>query len=452
MSTSIGSVPAACDLLIHEASIVTPGESLQRNTSIAVKGRRIAAMGTRDSFSSCAAERTIEARGGLVIPGMTNTHNHTPLMVVRGMVEDLGFAPAYTAGVPQGHWLGDEETYLLARLGLAELLMQGCTHVVDFYARPQALARAMVESGLRGDVGGRIMDVDTAELANGRSRTLPQLGATTLADNLELISEYDGAADGRIRCVLGPHAPDTCSPGLLRQVADIANEQQRFVHTHLAQSAIEVQRVRERDGRRPCETLEEAGLLGPRTVAAHCIHLHSEDISRLVDTGTVIAHAPAGNATGGAIAPIVDLAEAGARITLCTDSKSADMFETMRTAIRVARIRADGEFKLDASTVFAWATSSGAEALGHAAQLGRIAPGYLADLVLLDARAPNLRPVVDGVGILVHSGNGANVKTVICDGKVVVDDGVPTCFDLDEVITAAQAVSDRLWKKARNHA
>ncbi len=452
MSAALTTVPATCDLLIHNATVVSPGAPLLRDASVAIKGQHIATLGTRDTFANCSARRTLDAKGGLLIPGLVNTHNHTPLIAVRGMVEDLGFAPAYTAGVPQGHWLGDEETYLLARLGLAELLVQGCTRVVDFYARPRALARAMIDSGLRGDVGGRIMDVDTAELANGRSKTLAELGVATLADNLELIAEYDGAADGRVRCVLGPHAPDTCSPALLRQVADIANEQERFVHTHLAQSAVEVERVRARDGKRPCETLDEAGLLGPRTVAAHCIHLQSDDISRLAGSGTVVAHAPAGNATGGAIAPMVELAEAGARITLCTDSKSADMFEAMRTAIRVARIRAGGVFELDAATVFAWATSGGAEGLGHGAQLGRIAPGCLADLVLLDPSAPNLRPVVDGIGILVHSGNGANVRTVICDGNIVLLDGVPTCFDLDEVIAAAQSVCDRLWEKARINA
>jgi 5-methylthioadenosine/S-adenosylhomocysteine deaminase len=440
------------DLLIENVQVVSPGQPLRRRYAIGIRGREIAAVAPLAALAGERASRRIDGDGGLCMPGFVNTHNHTPLMAVRGMVEDLGFAPAYTAGVPQGHWLGDEETAVLACLGLAELLCQGCTTVVDFYARPAALAGAMAASGLRGFVGGRIMDVDTAALASGRFEHHEALGQQTLADNLALIESWHGAAGGRLRCVLGPHAPDTCSPTLLREVGDVARQRELLVHTHLAQSRIEVDRVRSRYGKRPSEMLDEAGLLGPRTIAAHCIHLAAPEIVRVGASGTSVAHVPAGNATGGAIAPIVELAGAGARITLCTDSKSGDMFETMRTAIRVARIRAEGRFDLDAATVFEWATVAGAEALGLGGRLGRLEPGWLADLVVLDPLAPNLRPVVDGVGILVHSGAGANVRHVVCDGTVVLAQGRPTLFRLESVIDDAQRVADALWQRARAHA
>ncbi|NQW08538.1 MAG: amidohydrolase [Alphaproteobacteria bacterium] len=440
---------SAVDLLIDDVALVSPGEPVRRGWSVAITGREIVAVAPRDSVADTPARRRIDGRGGLCAPGLINTHNHTPIMSVRGMVEDLGFAPAYTPGVPQGHWLGDEETFALARLGLAELLCQGCTTVVDFYNRPDPLARAMAESGLRGFVGGRIMDVDTAALANGRFETRPDLGEATLADNLDVIARWDGRADGRLRCVLGPHAVDTCSPELMRRVADLANSDGRIVHTHLAQSKIEVERVQTRYGKRSSDILDEVGLLNDRLIAAHCIHLDADEIKRIAESGTFVAHAPTGNATGGEIAPIVDLMEAGARITLCTDSKSGDMFETMRAAIKVARIRAEGRFVLNAATVLEWATVGGAAALGMDGRLGRIAPGYLADLIVLDPDAPNLRPIVDGVGILVHSGSGPNVRTSICDGHIVVENGRPTTFDLETVIAEAQGVADALWERAR---
>lgn len=440
---------AAVDLLIDDVALVSPGEPLRRGWSVAIVGTAIAEVGPAADFADRPAARRIDGGGGLCCPGLVNTHNHTPIMSVRGMVEDLGFAPAYTPGIPQGHWLGDEETYALARLGLAELLCQGCTSVVDFYARPDPLARAMAESGLRGFVGGRIMDVDTAALADGRFEPDVALGDTTLADNLTLIERWDGAADGRLTCVLGPHAADTCSPAMLRRVGEIAGRDGRLVHTHLAQSRQEVKQVAAAHGRRSSELLDEAGLLNDRLTAAHCIHLEADEIARMAAAGAYAAHVPSGNATGGQVAPVVDMVRAGVPITLCTDSKSGDMFEAMRTAIKVARIRADGEFVLNAETVLAWATTGGAAALGLGGRLGRIAPGQLADLVVLDPSAPNLRPVVDGVGILVHSGAGANVRTVVCDGAVVVADGRPTRFDLDAVIADAQAVADALWARAR---
>ena len=134
------------DLLIDDVTLVSPGEPVRRGWSVAITGREIVMVAPRDHLADRPARRRIHSGGGLCAPGLINTHNHTPIMSVRGMVEDLGFAPAYTSGVPQGHWLGNEETFALARLGLAELLCQGCTTVVDFYNRPDPLARAMAES------------------------------------------------------------------------------------------------------------------------------------------------------------------------------------------------------------------------------------------------------------------------------------------------------------------
>ena len=269
---------ARFDLLIANADIVSPGEPIRRGHGLGVREGEIVAVAPMAEFDGASAAERLDARGGLCAPGFVNVHNHTPLIGVRGMVEDLGFAPAYTKGVPQGHWLGEEETYALARLGLYELMRQGSTSVVDFYARPAALARAMAESGLRGWVGGRIMDVDTAALADGRFERDAALGETTFADNVELIEAWHGSGDGRIACVWGPHAPDTCSPELMRQIGDRAAADGRLVHTHLAQSPMEIERLRAVYGRSPAEYFDAAGLLNARMTAAHCICLSDADI------------------------------------------------------------------------------------------------------------------------------------------------------------------------------
>ena len=442
--------PIPCDILVAGGVVIT----LDRDSrvfdegAVAITGNRIVAVGeTADLAVRFAPGQRIEAAGRIVLPGLINTHNHTPLMIVRGMVEDLGFAPAYTPGLPQGHTLSAEEAYLLARLGAYELLRFGSTTVVDYYRHPTACARALAEAGLRAFVGGRIHDADTEALSQGQWRYDNAIGAATLAETSDLIATWDGREaernNGRIRCILAPHAPDTCSPALLRQVADLAGETGLPVHTHLAQSEGEVAQVLARDGRRPVEALDEAGLLGNTLVAAHCIWLDDGEIQRLGAAAVVIAHAPIGNAAAGAIAPIVPLEEAGAAITLCTDTKSGDMFESMRAAIAVARIRGAG-YGINAPRVLAWATAGGARALGLA-DVGALAPGMKADIVLLDGRMPNLCPVVDGPGIVVHSGNGANVDTVLIDGRIVLEDRRPTLFDGDEVVASAQGVANRLW-------
>lgn len=432
-------------LLIDDVHLLSPGVPLQRHAALRIEAGRIAWVGPREQ--AAPATRTLHGRGALCLPGFVNTHNHTPLMIVRGMVEDLGFAPAYTPGIPQGHWLSDEETYLLARLGQVELLMAGNTTVVDYYRTPDALARAAMETGLRTFIGGRVMDADPAALAEGRFQRDALLGERTLRDSQDLIARWDGADGGRIRTVHAPHAPDTCSRGLLQTVARLAAADGRAVHTHLAQSRLEIEHVRAREGCSPVQLLDDVGLLSPQLFAAHGIFVDDDDITRAGRAGIHLCHAPIGNASFGAAAPVLALREAGVRVTLCTDTKSADMFETMRMAIVAARVRAQA-FVLDAATVFGWATDAGAQALGLP-DLGRLEAGCRADLVLLDPTAPSLVPVVDGTGIVVHAGNAANVRHVFRDGEHLVADGRPTRLDLEAVVRDAQTVADRLWARAR---
>lgn len=423
-----------------------PKSGLAPLSDITITDGRIERISAASGAASPAIPGTIDGRGALCLPGLVNSHNHSPLMIVRGMVEDLGFAPAYTPGVPQGHWLSDEETLALSRLGVMEMLMSGATTIVDYYRKPDALARAAYELGPRAIVGGRVMDADNAELARGRFVHDAALGEATLRDALDVIDTWEGK--GRITTILAPHAADTCSRGMLEEFARLAASTGKQVHTHLAQSQMEVDHIIAREGMTPAQLLEDVGLLNAGLIAAHCIFLSPDDIARLGRNRVIVAHAPVGNAGFGAAAPILALEDAGARITLCTDTKSADMFEAMRMAIASARWRAGMEMVLDARRVFGWATVGGAEALhGHAAS-GTLVPGSAADLILLDPGAPNLRPVIDGFGIVAHSCSGANVRTVICDGEILVRDGRPTRVDPAEVIAQAQQVAERLWQRA----
>ncbi len=438
---------------IRNVRPLCPEGGLGGVSDIVIEGGRIDRIvpAASDGFTpqpvAADASAVIDGRGALCLPGLVNSHNHTPLMSVRGMVEDLGFAPAYTPGVPQGHWLSDDETLALSRLGVMELMMAGATTIVDYYRKPEALARAAQEMGPRALVGGRVMDADSAALAEGRFEHDRALGDASLRDALDLVERWQGV--GRIDTMLAPHAPDTCSRAMLEEFARLARTTGGQVHTHLAQSPLEVERIRAREGLTPVELLDDLGLLNADLVAAHCIFLTADDISRLGRNRVVVAHAPVGNASFGAAAPIRALEGAGAQITLCTDTKCADMFEAMRMAIASARWRAEMEMVLDARTVFGWATTGGAVALKREGASGTLQPGAPADLIILDPDAPNLCPVIDGFGIVVHSGSAANVRSVICEGEVLVRDGRPTRVDPAEVIDEAQRVAEALWRRAR---
>jgi 5-methylthioadenosine/S-adenosylhomocysteine deaminase len=383
----------------------------------------------------------------MVMPGMVNVHNHTPLMITRGMIEDLGFAPMYTPGVPQGHWLRADDAYALSRLGVYELLRAGCTTVMDFYRYPSSCARAASELGVRAVVAGRVHDAEPGTLADGKHVYSRAIGNASLKENAELIERWNGHDRGRIRCDWAPHAPDTCSDDLLREVKKLADAHGGNVHTHLSQLPAEIEAVKARTGLTPPQLMDKLGLLNDRLIAAHCIHMDRSDIELCGRSKMTVAHAPIGNAKGGRIAPIMELMEAGARIALCTDTFSGDLIEAMRWAISMQRINRQGNV-LDPRTVLDWGTRQSAEALGLGDQVGSLEIGKKADIVLLDIRSPTLAPLIDGYGVLVHSASGHDVDTVIVDGRVVVRQGHLTLADGDAIVAEAQAVANTLWARA----
>lgn len=442
------SQPEVCDRLIIGGPVITlddEGRTFSQG-AIAVIGNTIVAIGEAADIESRFSPREIlRADDCIVLPGLINSHNHTPLTIVRGMIEDRNFAPSYTSGIPAVHSLTFDETLALARLGCFEMLRSGSTTVVDYFRYPKALAIAAHEMGLRAVIGGRIHDADTEALAQGRYEHRVEIGNATLKETFDLIEDPLIAGDDRIRVDFAPHAADTCSKALLSEVAELVSRHGCNVHTHLAQSPGEVAYVRERDGMAPHEVFAETGLLNPRLIAAHCVFLEPQDVVAAGRAGIAVAHAPHQNVMAGNIAPIRDLEAAGARITLCTDTRSADLFEAMRLAIGSARIRQKG-FEPKAPQVLRWATTSPAAALGLDGIVGSLEVGKRADLILLDRRAPNLVPLIDGCGTVVYSGHAANVRTVMVDGRILLHDGQPTLFDGKEIAGQAQAVAARLWR------
>jgi 5-methylthioadenosine/S-adenosylhomocysteine deaminase len=446
--------PSPCDLLVTADLILTldAAERILRDGAIAVSDRTIVGIGPSAELAARWAPRaTVDGRGRLAIPGLVNVHNHTPLMITRGMIEDIGFAPMYTPGIPQGHWLNEDDAYALSRLGMYELLRAGCTTVMDFYRYPSSCARAAAELGVRAVIAGRVHDAEPGSLANGTHSYSTAIGQASLRENAELIERWNGHDRGRIRCDWAPHAPDTCSDDLLREVKKLADAHGGNVHTHLSQLPAELEAVKARTGLTPPQLMDKLGLLNDRLIAAHCIHMDRADIELCGKAKMTVAHAPIGNAKGGRIAPIMELQEAGARIALCTDTFSGDLIEAMRWAISMQRINRQGNV-LDPRVVLGWGTREGAAALGMSDQVGALEVGKKADIVLLDSRAPTLAPMIDGYGVLVHSASGHDVDTVIVDGRVVLVDGKLTLADGDAIVASAQKVAGALWSRVGRQA
>jgi len=440
------------DLLLTGATLVHTGPELQvvEDAVLGIRGERIVSMHARDRAAPLPdARRHLDLRGHLIVPGMVNVHTHTILTMVRGVAEDMGFAPAYTPGVPHGHEVLPHEAVALARLGALEALLFGSTVINDSYVHADLTLPAMADVGLRVYACGRIHDVDFSRVHLGEWVHDTAIGRRTLDEALRLRERWDRGPAARTGVHLTPHAPDTCSKALLREVAA-----HRGAHgiatTHLSQSLKENERVRRRDGCSPCELLEEVGLLDGRLIAAHGMYLDESDIRRAGAAGIHLAHVPKGNATGGRIAPTRAMHDAGVHLALATDNMHADMIEVMRWALCMGRIQSgciDAQWQ--PAAMLRMATWNGAQAMGLGDELGALTPGRLADVVCVDMRRAHLTPRIDALGNLVHTGQGRDVAMVIVHGEVVVENGRALRVEEDRIRDEAQAAALALWDRAK---
>jgi len=418
---------------------------------VGIVGSRIAAVGTRMEFAGIPAAKTIDTSGRVLTPGFIDVHTHAVLSLMRGIALDLGFAPAYMKGVPHGHDISPDEAVALARLGALEALTFGATTMADSYVHADVTLPAMAEIGGRIWSCARVHDVDFTRVHEGIWTHEDAIGDACLAATERLIATHHGGIGGRTHVMIAPHAPDTCSERLLARTATLAAETGLTVWTHLSQSRTENQLIAARSGCTPTELLERVGLLTDRLIAGHCIHVTQSDIARIAASGATVAHMPKGNATAGYMAPTPQLKAAGARLALATDNLTQDMVEAMRWALAVARCQIGAVHDdWQPRDVFRMATHAGAVALGRDTELGRLQPGYLADLVVLDFRRPHLTPLLDPLGTLVHDACGRDVEHVFVDGRHVIAQGEPLLVDAARIRADAQRAAESLWARARD--
>lgn len=442
------------DLVIHGARAITVDHDLGEipRARLVIHEGRLVSIGPDNPFDPLpAAKRTLDLSGRVITPGFVNVHTHAVLTMVRGVAEDMGFAPAYTKGVPQGHEVSKEEAIALARLGAAEALLFGSTTINDNYVHADVTLPAMGELGMRIVACNRIHDVDLSRVSSGVWEHDARIGNKTLEQALELHERWQGKMGGRLSVELSVHAPDTCSRYLLSKVAQARDCLNIQVNSHLSQSLQENQRVQRRDGVTPTELLDDVGLLGPKMTLAHCMYVSDQDILLIGSTSTNVAHVPKGNATGGRIAPTSKLRQAGANIALATDNMHADMVEVMRWALIIGRLQ-EGEVNefWQPRHVLEMATLGGAKALGMDTELGSLTPGKRADLVAFDFRRPHLVPITNALGNLIHTAQGRDVEYVVCNGEIVVEKGSLCHADISRLLDDAQAAANALWQRARN--
>ncbi len=441
-----------CDVVAPMGGAARHGAGLKRSEPI-VDGvvdvgsdGRIAWCGAASEAPDLTGAGITEHRiRGILMPGLINAHCHTPMVLLRGAGE----------GLPVDRWLHEvmwpreakltpDDVRAGMRLGAAELLCNGITTSVEMYFSGQTLAEGAQQAGLRCLVTPGV--IEASELGG--------LGAWQ--DQLdEMVALHQRWANSsQIYVGIGAHAAYSLSRECLAGVAECAAETGMPIHIHVAEQEWEDAAVRERSGGLGAPRyLESLGLLEGRTIAAHGVWLSGDDIELLARNDTAVVHCPCSNAKhASGVAPVMDMRAAGLTVAIGTDGPAShhrlDLFEEMRTAIRFARIRSCRAETLTASETLAMATAEAATAIGRESDLGRLAPGYWADMVALSADSPALNPVIEGeddpLSRIVWSGSTEAVSAVWVAGRKVVEAGEVLTVDMAKTLADTTQRSKRL--------
>jgi 5-methylthioadenosine/S-adenosylhomocysteine deaminase len=456
-------------LLVRGGQVLTSTTMSLKPADVLIEGEQIVAVGSK--LSTPPGTEELHASGHIVLPGLINAHTHAHNNLLKTLADNWTLEGLLTHAPALNGCRTPEDHYLSAAIGAIEMLKTGCTAAYDlFMAVPapsrevvEAVVRAYIDVGLRAVVAPAVADVvfyravpDLLDLLPPDLRqTVAQMQAEPAEALLQLAANtirlWNGAAGGRIRVAVAPTIPGQCSDDFLLGCQRLVQEYGVGLHTHLAESKVQAIYAQRRWGKTIVAHLADLGLLGPGFVGAHGVWLTPEDIRLLADAGAAVAHNPASNLKlGSGIAPTREMLGQGLTVGLGTDgsmsSDNQNMFEAMRFAALVNRVRFphDQDNWVGAQEVFHMATQGSARALGLTADVGAVAPGRKADLVLLRGNSVFLQPLNHVVNALVYAETGADVMTVLIGGRVVLDNGRVLTVDEDRLRAQAQAAADRL--------
>ncbi len=436
--------------VIANTTIVTgnAGRTVLHDAGIAVSEGRIAAVGpTAEVARSHPDAEVVDGRGKAVFPGLVNCHTHLLATGDRGILEDFGFPTRLTFPVSARSLLSAEERQTLALLGALESIRSGATCLLEISSDVAGYAPDLAATGLRLALAENINDVDEAQAREGVYRFDAARADAGLQRSADLVESWHGRQQGRVSCFLAPHAPETCSPDLLRRSREMAEGYGVGYTIHLSQSSQEIEAVMRVRGVSPTHYLFANDFLGPNLLAAHCRYVNPAEIALLGQCGVKVANNAAIAARRGAAAPVRELQGAGCAIGMGSDNMAEDMVEVMRAGLFLERVRRNDEVYPQPEDVLEWATSGGAKALGMSESIGSLEPGKKADLFVVDLLRPHLVPSLRVVSAFVHNGQPGDITSVMVDGDWVMRDGKVLTIDEDDVVRRAEAVGHAVWRR-----
>ncbi|HET6460493.1 MAG TPA: amidohydrolase [Syntrophales bacterium] len=429
------------DIIIEGGTLLTMSETMDviDNPVIGIRDGKIAFIkrGAMNGGNPCTARKLIRAHGSLIMPGLINTHTHLPMVCFRGLADDLPLMDWLHNHIfpAESKFVTREMVYKGSMLAIAEMILSGTTTFCDAYFYESEVARAAFDSGIRAIVSQGFID-------------FPKPTNPANIDDIteRFISKWRPKAP-LIIPALACHSPYTCSPETLISVKSAARRADVLYSIHVSETKEEVAIVREKFGKTPVQLLKDMNILDDRTLAVHCIWLHDHELEILQSLNVKVSHNPESNmklAAGCASIPI--FIEKGIVVGLGTDGSASnndlDMFREMGTAAKLHKVIQMDSTVMDAKSVLKMATINGAKALGLEDRIGSIEPGKFADLIIVDTRKPHLSPMHNYYSQLVYAASGADVKTSIIGGKIVMHNRELLLVDLPSIMQEVRSIAE----------
>jgi 5-methylthioadenosine/S-adenosylhomocysteine deaminase len=432
------------DLIIQNCHVlVLTGQGqpeIWRDQDIVVDEGKIVEIQPTDPADTGQAHEVIEANGRLAMPGLINTHAHVPMVIFRGLAEDVSIERWFNEFMwPLESNLTEEDVYWGMLLGLVEMIEGGVTSVADHYFFMDQAAWAVEEAGTRAALGWAVFG---------------NRGYEALAETAAFAERWHGGAGGRITTWLAPHAPYTCDDDFLKRSVEHAKCLGIGIHIHAAEEMGQTRASLAKRGITPIKVLEETGILELPTIIAHGCGILPEDIELLKQykDHVGIAHAPKTYLKlGMGLTPIAALRQAGIPVGLATDgavsNNTLDIFESLRLMAMLQKHETRNPETMTIPEALRMATLDSAAVIGLSDKIGQLKPGYLADIILIDLSGAHHQPLHSTTASLVYNVRAGDVQTVIVEGQVIMRDRHILTLDKEQIVREVNKSMARLAQR-----
>ena len=431
------------DTLIKNVTAVTMDDEghLYSDAYIAIKDGKISYIGTEAPQEQ--AERIIDGRGMIAMPGLVNTHSHAAMSLMRGYADDYVLQEWLNDHVfpIEGKLVGDD-VYWAMLWAQAEMLATGTIAYTDMYMHLPKMAQAAVDGGLYANISNGAMCFNPAGYCFDTDGVTGQ--------NREVLERFHQADNGRVKLDVSIHAEYTSFPGLWQDFSAYAAENGLNMHIHLSETRAEHENCIAKYGKTPAAILAENGVFNTRATAAHCVWVSDADMDLLREKQVTVAHNPVSNlklASG--IAPVARMLEKGVNVALGTDgvcsNNNHDLFEEIKLAALLQKGVSGDPRLVSAQQALKMATRAGAFAQGREQEIGQLKEGFDASLILVDTGKPGLYPVHNPVSTLAYSARGGDVYLTMIRGKVLYENGIYTALDMEHIRSKMEPILNRLF-------